>query len=62
MCHHEPKAKVMVDYPNASALDWSEVVKLLTNPSGTCWLSTVSGEGQVHRMRRAFATAVSQVR
>jgi nitroimidazol reductase NimA-like FMN-containing flavoprotein (pyridoxamine 5'-phosphate oxidase superfamily) len=48
MCHHEPKAKVMVDYPNASALDWSEVVKLLTNPSGTCWLSTVSGEGQVH--------------
>ena len=57
MNHHAPKAEVMVDYPyqqtqppirDASALDWSEVVKLLTNPDGTCWLSTVSGEGQVH--------------
>jgi hypothetical protein len=57
MSPHEPKAEVMVDYPykqtqpaieNAIALDWSEVVKLLTNPNGTSWLSTVSGEGQVH--------------
>ena len=57
MSHQEPKAEVMVDYPypqtqpptrSASALDWSEVVKLLTNPKGTSWLSTVSGEGQVH--------------
>jgi nitroimidazol reductase NimA-like FMN-containing flavoprotein (pyridoxamine 5'-phosphate oxidase superfamily) len=57
MNYHEPKAEVMVDYPykqtqppisNASALDWSEVAKLLTNPKGTSWLSTVSGEGQVH--------------
>ena len=48
MSHREPKAEVMVDYPNASALDWSEVVKLLTKPNGTCWLSTVSGGGQVH--------------
>ena len=57
MSHHEPKAEVMVDYPykqtqppirNASTLDWNEVVKLLTNPNGTRWLSTVSGEGQVH--------------
>ncbi|MEA2574236.1 MAG: hypothetical protein QOH93_1534 [Chloroflexia bacterium] len=57
MSHREPKAEVMVDYPypqaqpaivNASALDWSEVVKLLANPRGTSWLSTVSGAGQVH--------------
>jgi len=57
MSHQEPKAEVMVDYPypqtqpairSAGALDWSEVVKLLTNPEGTSWLSTVSGEGQVH--------------
>jgi uncharacterized pyridoxamine 5'-phosphate oxidase family protein len=48
MSLHQPKAQVMVDYPNASALDWSEVVKLLTNPKSTRWLSTVSGEGQVH--------------
>ena len=57
MSHPEPKAEVMVDYPfkqtqppivSASALGWSEVVKLLTNPEGTTWLSTVSGEGQVH--------------
>lgn len=57
MSHQEPKAEVMVDYPypqtqpptrSASALSWSEVVKLLTTPSGTSWLSTVDGEGQVH--------------
>jgi pyridoxamine 5'-phosphate oxidase-like protein len=57
MSRLEPKTEVMVDYPykqtqpaikDASALDWSEVVKLLTNPDGTSWLSTVSGEGQVH--------------
>jgi hypothetical protein len=57
MSHHKPKAELMVDYPyqqtqpptrSASALDWSEVVKLLTNPSGTSWLSTVSDKGQVH--------------
>ena len=57
MSHLEPKTEVMVDYPykqtqppivSASALDWSEVVKLLTDPKGTSWLSTVSGEGQVH--------------
>ena len=57
MSHQEPKAEVMVDYPyprtqppirNASALSWSEVVKLLTTPSGTSWLSTVSADGQVH--------------
>lgn len=57
MSHREPKAEVMVDYPykqtqpqirNASALDWSEVVKLLSNPEGTSWLSTVSSQGQVH--------------
>lgn len=57
MSNHEPKAEVMVDYPypqteppirSSSALEWSEVVRLLTNPSGTSWLSTVSGEGQVH--------------
>ena len=33
---------------SASALDWSEVVKLLADPQGTTWLSTVSGEGRVH--------------
>jgi hypothetical protein len=57
MSHHEPKAEVMVEYPyqqtqppirSASALDWSEVVKLLSDPKGTSWLSTVSGEGKVH--------------
>jgi len=57
LSHHEPKAEVMVDYPyqqtqppirSASVLDWSEVVKLLANPNGTSWLSTVSGIGQVH--------------
>lgn len=57
MSHPEPKAEVMVDYPykqtqppirSASVLEWSEVVKLLTSPDGTTWLSTVSGEGQVH--------------
>ncbi|MEO8289214.1 MAG: pyridoxamine 5'-phosphate oxidase family protein [Chloroflexota bacterium] len=55
--NQEPKAEVMVDYPypqtqpsiqSASALDWSEVAKLLSNPEGTSWLSTVSAEGQVH--------------
>ena len=57
MSVHEPEAQVMVNYPypqtqppirSASALDWSEVVELLSNPEGTSWLSTVSGEGQVH--------------
>ena len=57
MSNQEPKAEAMVDYPypqtqppirNASALEWSEVVKLLTNPEGTIWLSTVSDEAQVH--------------
>jgi nitroimidazol reductase NimA-like FMN-containing flavoprotein (pyridoxamine 5'-phosphate oxidase superfamily) len=48
MSHHAPKAEVMVNTPNAGALDWREVVTLLTNPNGTCWLSTVSGEGRVH--------------
>ncbi|MDQ6694777.1 MAG: pyridoxamine 5'-phosphate oxidase family protein [Chloroflexota bacterium] len=57
MIHSEPKAEVMVVYPypqaeppirSTSALEWSEVVRLLTNPAGTSWLSTVSGEGQVH--------------
>jgi hypothetical protein len=51
MSHREPQAEVMVDYanyPNASPLEWSEVVKLLPNANGTRWLSTVSGEGQVH--------------
>src|SRR5437870_1911632 len=57
MSQQEPKAEVMVNYPypqsqppirNASALDWSEVVKLHISPSSTIWLSTVSGEGQVH--------------
>src|SRR5215203_1361822 len=48
MSHHEPKAEVTVDRPNASPLDWTEVVKLLTSPKGTSWLSTVSAEGQVH--------------
>ena len=57
MSRLEPKVEVMVDYPykqtqppivNASALDWSAGVKLLTNPNGTSWLSTVSGAGQVH--------------
>ncbi len=55
MSNHEPKAEVMVDYPypqtqplirSASPLGWSEVVKLLSNPQGTSWLSTVSGDGQ----------------
>lgn len=48
MSHHKPTAKVLVDYPDASALDWSEIVEILTNPSGTRWLSTVSDKGQVH--------------
>ncbi len=57
MSHQEPKAEVMVDYPypqtqpairSSSPLEWSEVVKLLADPEGTSWLSTVSGEGQVH--------------
>jgi general stress protein 26 len=49
MSYHEPKAEVLVDYPNASALAWSEIVKLLTDhPAGTRWLATVSGEGRVH--------------
>jgi hypothetical protein len=57
MSHHAPKAELMAAQPyqqsqppirSASAFDWSEVVKLLTNPSGTSWLSTVSREGQVH--------------
>lgn len=49
MSHHAPKADVLVDFPHASALDWSEIVQLLTNhPAGTRWLSTVSGAGQVH--------------
>jgi hypothetical protein len=57
MSQHEPRAEIMVDAPykqtqppivNARALDWSEVVKLLTSPKGTSWLSTASGEGQVH--------------
>jgi hypothetical protein len=55
--HLEPKAEIMVDYPykqtqpptrSASALDWSDVVKLLADPRGTTWLSTVSGAGRVH--------------
>ena len=57
MSHNEPKAEMMVEYPyrpsqptilEAKALEWSEVVELLANPSGTTWLSTVSGAGQVH--------------
>ena len=57
MSHREPKAEIMVDYPfpetepairSASALEWNEVTGLLTTPSGTTWLSTVSGDGQVH--------------
>src|SRR5215208_2110766 len=57
MSQHEPQAEVMVEYPypqtqppisNARALDWSAVVRLLTNASGPRWLSTVSGAGQVH--------------
>jgi hypothetical protein len=57
MSHHEPKAELMVDIPDqetqppiqsASALAWSEVVEMLANPSGTRWLSTVSGAGVVH--------------
>ena len=49
MSRYEPKADVMGDYPNASPLDWSEFVKLLTDhPAGTRWLSTASREGQVH--------------
>ncbi len=57
MSRREPKAEVMVDYPykqtqpaikDASALDWSEVAKLLASPYGTSWLSTVCSEGQVH--------------
>jgi hypothetical protein len=57
MSHREPEAEVMVVRPynqtqpptgSASALAWGEVVKLLAKPSGTSWLSTVSGESQVH--------------
>ena len=57
MSHHEPKAEVMVDYPYPQTQPpirtpaRSTGVKLLNcSPilSGTSWLSTVSGEGQVH--------------
>jgi hypothetical protein len=49
MSQHEPKAEVLVDSPNASALDWREIANLLaSHPAGTRWLSTVSGAGQVH--------------
>ena len=57
MSHQEPKVEVMIEYPypqtqppirNVSPLEWSEVVRLLSNPQGTSWLSTVSGDGQVH--------------
>ena len=43
----------MVDYPNASVLDWSEVAKLLTKLSGTRWLATVSGEVFYYISQRA---------
>lgn len=48
MTLHAPKALVMVDSPDASPLDWGEVVDLLTNLRGTRWLATVSGAGRVH--------------
>lgn len=51
MSRHEPKAKIIVDqtkYPNASPLNWNEIVELLKVPRGTSWLSTVSAEGKVH--------------
>src|SRR4051794_15002163 len=49
MSQHEPKAEVLVDSPNASALAWQTIVELLaSHPAGTRWLATVSGAGQVH--------------
>jgi hypothetical protein len=57
MSHHKPKAEFIAGPPyqqtqppvlGSSALEWSEVVELLANPSGTRWLATVSGDGVVH--------------
>ena len=49
MSYHEPKADVMGNYESVSALNWRDVVELLSNhPAGTRWLSTVSSKGQVH--------------
>jgi uncharacterized pyridoxamine 5'-phosphate oxidase family protein len=45
---YHPQAHVMVADPNASPLEWGDVVSLLTHLKGTRWLATVSGDGQVH--------------
>ena len=48
MPRYQPQAQVMVALPNARALDWGDMVQLLSNLKGTRWLATVSGDGQVH--------------